>query len=112
MLLPLFSLKERGCVSPPLGALPLQLLQAEPLALGLLNASEYEKRLVALQAQLRENAAGHQGELLSAQIHLAELESQVRDPACRAEAGLVSLYSHWSAHWSQTRSDRTGLREQ
>ncbi|XP_067403942.1 fas-binding factor 1 isoform X1 [Emydura macquarii macquarii] len=55
-----------------------QLLQAEPLALGLLNASEYEKRLVALQAQLRENAAGHQGELLSAQIHLAELESQVR----------------------------------
>ncbi|XP_044838327.1 fas-binding factor 1 isoform X3 [Mauremys mutica] len=55
-----------------------QLRQAEPLALSLLNASEYEKRLVALQAQLRENAAGHQAELLSAQTRLAELESQVR----------------------------------
>ncbi|KAM9119323.1 fas-binding factor 1 [Pangshura tecta] len=58
--------------------LPQQVLQAEPLALSLLNASEYEKRLVALQAQLRENAAGHQAELLSAQTRLAELESQVR----------------------------------
>uniref|UniRef100_A0A674JV99 Fas binding factor 1 n=1 Tax=Terrapene triunguis TaxID=2587831 RepID=A0A674JV99_9SAUR len=67
-----------GFVSPPLGALPLQLLEAEPLALSLLNASEYEKRLVALRAQLRENAAGHQVELLSAQTRLAELESQVR----------------------------------
>ncbi|EMP23787.1 Fas-binding factor 1 like protein [Chelonia mydas] len=57
---------------------PQQLLQAEPLALSLLNASEYEKRLVALQAQLRENAARHQAELLSAQTRLAELESQVR----------------------------------
>ncbi|XP_038227846.1 fas-binding factor 1 homolog isoform X3 [Dermochelys coriacea] len=54
------------------------LLQAEPLALSLLNASEYEKRLVALQAQLKENAARHQVELLSAQTRLAELESQVR----------------------------------
>ncbi|XP_073167731.1 fas-binding factor 1 isoform X2 [Lepidochelys kempii] len=54
------------------------LLQAEPLALSLLNASEYEKRPVALQAQLRENAARHQAELLSAQTRLAELESQVR----------------------------------
>ncbi|XP_026510307.1 fas-binding factor 1 [Terrapene carolina triunguis] len=58
--------------------LPQQLLEAEPLALSLLNASEYEKRLVALRAQLRENAAGHQVELLSAQTRLAELESQVR----------------------------------
>ncbi|CAM4555761.1 fas-binding factor 1 isoform X3 [Lepidochelys kempii] len=58
--------------------LPQQLLQAEPLALSLLNASEYEKRPVALQAQLRENAARHQAELLSAQTRLAELESQVR----------------------------------
>ncbi|XP_043352300.1 fas-binding factor 1 homolog isoform X2 [Dermochelys coriacea] len=58
--------------------LPQQLLQAEPLALSLLNASEYEKRLVALQAQLKENAARHQVELLSAQTRLAELESQVR----------------------------------
>ncbi|XP_053904370.1 fas-binding factor 1 isoform X3 [Malaclemys terrapin pileata] len=58
--------------------LPQQLLEAEPLALSLLNASEYEKRLVALRAQLRENAAGHQAELLSAQTRLAELESQVR----------------------------------
>ncbi|XP_032648774.1 fas-binding factor 1 isoform X1 [Chelonoidis abingdonii] len=58
--------------------LPQQLLQAEPLALSLLNASEYEKRLVALQAQLKENVAGHQAELLSAQTRLAELENQVR----------------------------------
>nr|XP_023957450.2 fas-binding factor 1 isoform X7 [Chrysemys picta bellii] len=58
--------------------LPQQLLEAEPLALSLLNASEYEKRLVALRAQLRENAAGHQAELLSAQTRLTELESQVR----------------------------------
>uniref|UniRef100_A0A674JTK5 Fas binding factor 1 n=1 Tax=Terrapene triunguis TaxID=2587831 RepID=A0A674JTK5_9SAUR len=78
VLLPLFILKGLGFVSPPLGALPLQLLEAEPLALSLLNASEYEKRLVALRAQLRENAAGHQVELLSAQTRLAELESQVR----------------------------------
>uniref|UniRef100_A0A452HBF4 Fas-binding factor 1 C-terminal domain-containing protein n=1 Tax=Gopherus agassizii TaxID=38772 RepID=A0A452HBF4_9SAUR len=58
--------------------LPQQLLQAEPLALSLLNASEYEKRLVTLQAQLKENVAGHQAELLSAQTRLAELENQVR----------------------------------
>nr|XP_025033908.1 fas-binding factor 1 isoform X1 [Pelodiscus sinensis]XP_025033909.1 fas-binding factor 1 isoform X1 [Pelodiscus sinensis]XP_025033910.1 fas-binding factor 1 isoform X1 [Pelodiscus sinensis] len=55
-----------------------QLLQAEPLALSLLNAGENEKRLAALQAQLRENVAGHQVELLSAQTRLTELESQVR----------------------------------
>ncbi|XP_074870574.1 fas-binding factor 1 isoform X2 [Carettochelys insculpta] len=55
-----------------------QLLQAEPLALSLLNASENEKRLVTLQAQLKEAVAGHQVELLSAQTRLAELESQVQ----------------------------------
>lgn len=92
VLLPLFILKGLGFVSPPLGALPLQLLQAEPLALSLLNASEYEKRLVALQVQLRENAARHQAELLSAQTRLAELESQVRDPACWTEGrGRIGL---------------------
>uniref|UniRef100_A0A8C3SFE9 Fas binding factor 1 n=1 Tax=Chelydra serpentina TaxID=8475 RepID=A0A8C3SFE9_CHESE len=71
---------------PPLGALSLQLLQAEPLALSLLNASEYEKRL-------RENMAGHQVELLSAQTRLAELESQVRDPPAglRAEVRKLEL---------------------
>uniref|UniRef100_A0A8C8SQ37 Fas binding factor 1 n=1 Tax=Pelusios castaneus TaxID=367368 RepID=A0A8C8SQ37_9SAUR len=55
-----------------------QLLQAEPLALSVLNTSEYEKRLLALQAQQREKAASHTVELLSAQTRLAELESQVR----------------------------------
>ncbi|XP_019398146.1 PREDICTED: fas-binding factor 1 isoform X2 [Crocodylus porosus] len=55
-----------------------QLTQSEPLALSLLNTGDYEKRLVALQAQLRESVAGYQAELLSTQTHLAQLESQVR----------------------------------
>ncbi|XP_025053285.1 fas-binding factor 1 [Alligator sinensis] len=55
-----------------------QLMQSEPLALSLLNTGDYEKKLVALQAQLRESVAGYQAELLSTQTHLAQLESQVR----------------------------------
>uniref|UniRef100_A0A8D0GMT2 Fas binding factor 1 n=1 Tax=Sphenodon punctatus TaxID=8508 RepID=A0A8D0GMT2_SPHPU len=55
-----------------------QLLPAEPLALSLLNVGENEKRLAMLQTQLRESVAGYQVELLSAQTHLAEVESQVR----------------------------------
>ncbi|XP_019358791.1 PREDICTED: fas-binding factor 1 isoform X2 [Gavialis gangeticus] len=55
-----------------------QLMQSEPLALSLLNTGDYEKRLVALQAQLRESVAGYQAELLSTQTHLAQLESQVQ----------------------------------
>lgn len=72
-------------------------MQSEPLALSLLNTGDYEKKLVALQAQLRESVAGYQAELLSTQTHLAQLESQVRGiwPATgKAETGMVLFIPH------------------
>ncbi|XP_060127819.1 fas-binding factor 1 isoform X2 [Zootoca vivipara] len=54
------------------------LLHLEPHMLSSPNSSEYEKRLVGLQAQLRESLASYQAELLGAQTRTAELEGQVR----------------------------------
>ncbi|XP_044309898.1 fas-binding factor 1 isoform X3 [Varanus komodoensis] len=55
-----------------------QLLHSEPHMLGSPNIGEYDKRLVGVQAQLRETLASCQAELLSGQTRLAELEGQVR----------------------------------
>uniref|UniRef100_A0A8C5RCC7 Fas binding factor 1 n=1 Tax=Laticauda laticaudata TaxID=8630 RepID=A0A8C5RCC7_LATLA len=56
----------------------LDALILEPRLLSSLNNADYEKKMVGVQAQLRETLGTYQAELLSAQTRFTELEVQVR----------------------------------
>uniref|UniRef100_A0A8D2LLP8 Fas binding factor 1 n=1 Tax=Varanus komodoensis TaxID=61221 RepID=A0A8D2LLP8_VARKO len=75
---PTFSKYSAFCCCLPNSCTLSQLLHSEPHMLGSPNIGEYDKRLVGVQAQLRETLASCQAELLSGQTRLAELEGQVR----------------------------------
>ncbi|XP_072501848.1 fas-binding factor 1 isoform X3 [Notamacropus eugenii] len=59
-------------------SVPVQGLLPESLALSLLPGGEYQKRILAAQAQLQCSTAELQEELLKSQARQAELETQVR----------------------------------
>ncbi|XP_027728569.1 fas-binding factor 1 isoform X3 [Vombatus ursinus] len=59
-------------------SMPVQGLLPESLALSLLPGGEYQKRILAAQAQLQCGTAELQEELLKSQARQAELETQVR----------------------------------
>ncbi|XP_008511530.2 fas-binding factor 1 isoform X2 [Equus przewalskii] len=59
-------------------SVPIQSLLPESLARSLMPGTEYQKQLLAAQAQLQSGTAELQAELLQSQTRLAELEAQVR----------------------------------